>query len=60
GVTADYSFFSGFERHTAHGWKVDLGTGYGYNHLDLYSIESCNASMGLNSPTDFLCWTKCV
>lgn len=29
GVTADYSFFSGFERHTAHGWKVDLGTGYG-------------------------------
>lgn len=53
GVTADYSFFTGFERHTAQGWKIDLGTGYGYNHLDLYSIKSSNASMGLNSKKDF-------
>ena len=53
GVTADYSFFTGFERHTAQGWKVDLGTGYGYNHLDWYSINSSNASMGLNSQKDF-------
>lgn len=53
GVTADYSFFTGFEQHTAQGWKIDLGTGYGYNHLDWYSINSGNASMGLNSPKDF-------
>ena len=53
GVTADYSFFTGFERHTAQGWKIDLGTGYGYNHLDIYSIKSSNASMGLNSKKDF-------
>lgn len=53
GVTADYSFFTGFERHSTQGWKIDLGTGYGYNHLDLYSIQSSNASMGLNSKKEF-------
>jgi iron complex outermembrane receptor protein len=53
GVTADYSFFTGIERHTTNGWKMDLGTGYGYNHLDIYSIKSSNASLGLNSKTDF-------
>jgi iron complex outermembrane receptor protein len=53
GKTADYSIFTGIENHSTHGWKIDLGTGYGYNHLDIFSIESANASMGLNSKTDF-------
>lgn len=53
GKTADYSIFTGIEKHSTNGWKIDLGSGYGYNHLDFYSIESANASMGLNSKTDF-------
>lgn len=53
GKTADYSIFTGIEKHSTHGWKIDLGTGYGYNHLDIYSIESANASKGLDSQTDF-------
>ncbi|MFM1794097.1 MAG: hypothetical protein RL642_482, partial [Bacteroidota bacterium] len=53
GKTADYSIFTGIEKHSTQGWKIDLGTGYGYNHLDIYSIASANASKGLDSQTDF-------
>jgi iron complex outermembrane receptor protein len=53
GKTADYSIFTGIENHSTHGWKIDLGTGYGYNNLDIYSLESANASKGLESITDF-------
>lgn len=53
GKTADYSIFTGIEKNSSNGWKIDLGTGYGYNHLDIYSNESANASKGLDSQTDF-------
>lgn len=53
GKTADYSFVSGFEHYSESGWKTDISTGYGYNHLDLYSLKSSNPSLGLTSPTDF-------
>ena len=52
GKTADYSFLTGMER-ISNGWHMDFSTGFGYNHLDLYSKNSCNPSLGLQSPKNF-------
>lgn len=53
GRTADYSLFTGFEKNSSSGWKIDLGTGFGYNHLDWYTLNTSNPSLGGDSPTDF-------
>ena len=52
GNTSDYSFLTGMQR-MAKGWQMDFSTGFGHSHLDLYSKNSCNPSMGLQSPKNF-------
>lgn len=34
-------------------WDVDLGYGYGHNHLDQFARNTVNASLGAASPTEF-------
>ncbi|MDQ2794913.1 MAG: TonB-dependent receptor [Bacteroidota bacterium] len=53
GRSDDYSAVVGLSRKLAGGWNLDFSTGYGYNYLDLYANKTANASMGLDSPTDF-------
>ena len=53
GRSDDYSAVVGLNRKLIGGWNLDFSTGYGYNYLDLYANKTANASMGLNSPTDF-------
>ena len=53
GRSDDYSAVVGLTRKLLSGWNLDFSSGYGYNYLDLYANKTANASMGLDSPTNF-------
>ncbi|MFM6854347.1 MAG: TonB-dependent receptor plug domain-containing protein, partial [Sphingopyxis sp.] len=52
GRSIDYSVNAGVMAELA-GWKLDLGYGFGHNHLDQYARNTVNASLGAASPTSF-------
>lgn len=51
-VAEDRSIVAGLRGDTGD-WKWDLSYNYGYNHLDFYTRNSLNASLGPSSPTSF-------
>ena len=52
GRSIDYSINGGFKAELD-GWDIDLGYGYGHNHLDQNAKNTVNASLGSASPTEF-------
>ncbi len=52
GRSIDYSINTGLKAELG-GWKVELGYGYGHNHLDQFALNTVNASLGAASPTSF-------
>ena len=52
GRAIDYSINSGVRAELG-GWDVDLGYGFGHNHLDQFAQNTLNASLGSASPTSF-------
>ena len=53
GMNVDYSLFAGVTKKAVNGWNIDLSTGYGINHLDLFANNTTNPSLGAASPTNF-------
>ena len=49
----DQSFAVGFKKETAGGWLIDLSNTWGANSFGWTVVESTNASLGVNSPSDF-------
>ena len=52
GRSIDYSVNGGFKTELG-GWDIDLGYGFGHNHLDQFANNTVNASLGSASPTEF-------
>ena len=52
GRAIDYSINAGLKAEIA-GWELDLGYGFGHNHLDQFARNTVNASLGSASPTEF-------
>ncbi len=52
GRSIDYSANSGLKAELG-GWDIDLGYGFGHNHLDQFAQNTVNASLGSASPTSF-------
>ena len=52
GRSIDYSINGGFKTELS-GWDIDLGYGFGHNHLDQYAKNTVNASLGAATPTEF-------
>ena len=52
GRSIDYSVNGGFKA-DLDGWAIDLGYGFGHNHLDQNAKNTVNASLGAASPTEF-------
>ncbi len=52
GRSIDYSATSGLKADLG-GWAIDLGYGFGHNHLDQNALNTVNASLGSASPTSF-------
>ena len=51
-IADDRSLVAGLRGDTA-GWAWDLSYNYGFNHLDFFTRNSLNASLGPDSPTSF-------
>ncbi|MGY1425656.1 TonB-dependent receptor plug domain-containing protein [Lysobacter sp. A289] len=51
-IADDRSLVAGLRGDTA-GWAWDLSYNYGYNHLEFFTRNSLNASLGPSSPTSF-------
>lgn len=52
-VSRDRSIVAGLRGDTAGGWKWDASYNYGYNHLEFFTRNSLNTSLGPNSPRSF-------
>lgn len=52
GRSIDFSANSGLKAELS-GWDIDLGYGFGHNHLDQFAQNTVNASLGSASPTSF-------
>lgn len=52
-VSKDRSLVAGVKGSTDDGWRWDVSYNYGYNHLDFYTQNSINYSLGASSPTRF-------
>lgn len=52
GRSIDYSVNGGLKAELG-GWDIDLGYGFGHNHLDQFAKNTVNASLGAASPTEF-------
>ena len=52
GKSTDYSLNTGIKAEVS-GWDIDLGYGFGHNHLDQNANNTVNASLGAASPTNF-------
>lgn len=52
GRSIDYSVNAGVKAELS-GWEIDIGYGYGHNHLDQNALNTVNASLGSASPTEF-------
>ena len=51
-ISKDRSLVAGIKGH-AGDWNWDLSYNYGYNHLEFYTRNTLNASLGASSPTSF-------
>ena len=51
-ISKDRSLVAGIKGH-AGDWNWDLSWNYGYNHLEFYTRNTLNASLGASSPTSF-------
>ena len=52
-ISRDRSIVAGLKGFTESGWNWDLSYNYGYNHLEFYTRNTLNASLGAASPTEF-------
>ncbi|TWT20146.1 TonB-dependent receptor [Luteimonas marina] len=52
-ISKDRSLVAGVKGHAGSGWNWDLSYNYGYNHLEFYTRNTLNASLGADSPTSF-------
>ncbi len=52
-ISKDRSIVAGIKGHTASEWAWDLSYNYGYNHLEFYTRNTLNASLGPTSLTSF-------
>ena len=52
-LSKDRSLVAGIKGGTESGWNWDLSYNYGYNHIDFWTQNSLNRSLGPNSPTRF-------
>ena len=52
-VSRDRSLVAGVKGQTAGGWNWDASFNHGYNHLEFYTRNTLNASIGAGSPTAF-------
>jgi len=52
-ISKDRSLVAGLKGFTAGGWNWDLSFNHGYNHLEFYTRNTLNASLGPSSPTSF-------
>ncbi|MCD9027086.1 TonB-dependent receptor [Luteimonas sp. BDR2-5] len=52
-ISKDRSIVAGLKGYTASEWTWDLSYNYGYNHLEFYTRNTLNASLGPTSPTSF-------
>lgn len=51
-ISKDRSLVAGVKGHAGE-WNWDLSYNYGYNHLEFYTRNTLNASLGATSPTSF-------
>lgn len=51
-ISKDRSLVAGVKGHAGE-WNWDLSYNYGYNHLEFYTRNTLNASLGPTSPTSF-------
>jgi len=51
-ISKDHSLVAGVKGQN-NGWNWDLSYNYGYNHLEFYTRNTLNSSMGASSPTEF-------
>lgn len=52
-ISKDRSLVAGVRGHSGNGWNWDASYNYGYNHLEFYTRNTLNASLGPTSPTSF-------
>jgi len=52
-VSKDRAIVAGLKGFTEGGWNWDLSYNYGYNHLEFYTRNTLNATLGPDSPTEF-------
>lgn len=52
-ISRDRSLVAGLKGFTDSGWNWDLSYNHGYNHLEFYTRNTLNASLGASSPTEF-------
>jgi len=52
-VSQDRSLVAGLRGDTAGGWKWDASYNYGYNHLEFFTRNTLNTSLGASSPRSF-------
>lgn len=52
-VSQDRSIVAGLRGDTAGGWKWDASYNYGYNHLEFFTRNTLNTSLGATSPRSF-------
>jgi len=52
-VSQDRSLVAGVRGDTASGWKWDASYNYGYNHLEFFTRNTLNTSLGASSPRSF-------
>ncbi|MHC9086927.1 TonB-dependent receptor plug domain-containing protein [Luteimonas sp. RIT-PG2_3] len=52
-ISKDRSAVAGLKGNTEGGLNWDVSYNYGYNHLEFYTRNSVNYSLGANSPTQF-------
>ncbi|TWG90474.1 iron complex outermembrane receptor protein [Luteimonas sp. J16] len=52
-ISKDRAIVAGLKGFTEGGWNWDLSYNYGYNHLEFYTRNTLNATLGPDSPTEF-------
>ncbi len=52
-ISRDRSLVAGLRGFFGEGWAWDLSYNHGYNHLEFYTRNTLNASIGATSPTEF-------
>lgn len=52
-ISKDRSLVAGLKGGSDDGWRWDLSWNHGYNHLEFYTRNTINTSLGATSPTSF-------